>query len=503
MLRSLIHSKHKMISVACSAALKNLLHTRTDYSAVGNNRDGALIMRKRRNLEQELDANSQESCGFCKMEEPYNIDDTFGDYAETDLDQPTNYSLRFREPTRIDTERCEMMVTGSVECSSTDKKAQVVENTCLETPLMFSRSSSLGSVSSCSEQGDDQGSVVSEFSHAVSGVISPSELPASPSETVPPSPRSTTKNNTFYLTETKPKLPVQRSVFEDSVTVFKDENTPNQFSVATSLSSLTFEDEPHLCEGLASVAENSVLENQANFSDSNLNIITEQPTVDNYEEKDDSFEVELSPEEEQAVLNACIDSGQRSTQNYCPIQEKPKYSIPDRSNSLLNESNSALILTNTLGVDSTINYCTEDTPISISHAASNSDLSLLCPSEDSFLQNSILPLSSCVDEDIVELSAEEQEKLLNICIAKGQSLNYNSNDSIDLGRSSQSSTLSEITEDLPIEDKTLIKDMTESANLVTTTFLNTENDCSVTNDADSKELSDEQSESNFLTLIIC
>ncbi|XP_025084132.1 adenomatous polyposis coli protein-like isoform X3 [Pomacea canaliculata] len=56
-----------------------------------------------------------------------------------------------------------------------------------ETPLMFSRCSSLGSLSSFDTQ-SVHSSVVSEYSRRASEVVSPSELPDSPSETMPPSP---------------------------------------------------------------------------------------------------------------------------------------------------------------------------------------------------------------------------------------------------------------------------------------------------------------------------
>lgn len=83
-------------------------------------------------------------------------------------------------------------------------------------------------------------------------MVSPSELPDSPTQTVPPSPKprkscmefpSSSKSKTF---EGRPQ-PVMRtlhkpSVFEDNVTKFKEENTPVQFSTATSLSSLTIDD---------------------------------------------------------------------------------------------------------------------------------------------------------------------------------------------------------------------------------------------------------------------
>ncbi|CAG0918192.1 unnamed protein product [Notodromas monacha] len=56
-----------------------------------------------------------------------------------------------------------------------------------ETPLMFSRASSLDSLSS-TDQHSIRSSVVSDFSRRTSGVVSPSELPDSPGGTMPPSP---------------------------------------------------------------------------------------------------------------------------------------------------------------------------------------------------------------------------------------------------------------------------------------------------------------------------
>lgn len=63
MLRSLIHSKHKMISVACSAALKNLTNARFDLStdiADIRSSESSLLMRKRRPLESEIGVQSRD-----------------------------------------------------------------------------------------------------------------------------------------------------------------------------------------------------------------------------------------------------------------------------------------------------------------------------------------------------------------------------------------------------------------------------------------------------------
>lgn len=58
MLRSLTQSKNKMISTACTAALKNLVNSRLDANVVVDESrgDGTLLVRKRRVLEQEINA---------------------------------------------------------------------------------------------------------------------------------------------------------------------------------------------------------------------------------------------------------------------------------------------------------------------------------------------------------------------------------------------------------------------------------------------------------------
>ncbi|XP_023720019.1 uncharacterized protein LOC111871273 isoform X3 [Cryptotermes secundus] len=132
-----------------------------------------------------------------------------------------------------------------------------------ETPLMFSRCSSLGSLSSIEQHSihDDRSSVISDFSRRTSGIVSPSELPDSPTQTVPASPRHTKAPVEFpsrTMEEGTQPVPANRhqvaghsgavkgSVFEDNVVAFKEEDTPVEFSRATSLSSLTIDDEPKI-----------------------------------------------------------------------------------------------------------------------------------------------------------------------------------------------------------------------------------------------------------------
>lgn len=66
MLRSLINSKHKMISMGSSAALKNLLQARPEGAAIVDGHHGiglpSLQARKQKALEQELDPSLSETC---------------------------------------------------------------------------------------------------------------------------------------------------------------------------------------------------------------------------------------------------------------------------------------------------------------------------------------------------------------------------------------------------------------------------------------------------------
>lgn len=118
-------------------------------------------------------------------------------------------------------------------------KFEPVVNYVEETPLMFSRSSSLGSLDSIEQASiqDDRSSVVSDFSRLTSGIISPSELPDSPSQTIPPSPKPR-PNAIVFPEKCDGTNEVSGDVFEDAVKNFQVESTPLQFSTATSLSSL-------------------------------------------------------------------------------------------------------------------------------------------------------------------------------------------------------------------------------------------------------------------------
>lgn len=129
--------------------------------------------------------------------------------------------------------------------ANTEPEQQDPEWSTGATPLMFSRTTSLGSLSSFPQQMqhlDETGSLVSEFSRLASGAVSPSDLPDSPSQTMPPSPRhrgSRQPPQSSLLTgPVNPSL----GVFNDSPQQFREEGTPCHLSRGTSLSSLTLDD---------------------------------------------------------------------------------------------------------------------------------------------------------------------------------------------------------------------------------------------------------------------
>ncbi|XP_014283786.1 uncharacterized protein [Halyomorpha halys] len=432
MLTSLAHSRHRLIAMGASAALKNLLPVRLAQNHHHQAASGGatLSVRKRRALEAELNSSLSETCDniepcpnwdsereilpvsqvkdncdqinhsmqqmtldettelpvnyslkYCEnetkvsesdhdtvnysikfkeneTEEPKAFTPCFSekvdpesDYAETDLDQLTDYSLRYNEEEQpdpstpaadilnkcVDVEKEPVEVVNSVEVSP-GKIIDSGKGGNLETPLMFSRCSSLGSVSSIEQQDDGHSSVVSEFSRMTSGIMSPSELPDSPTQTVPPSPRVKAPP---ILPPAIEKEKPRSGIFEDSVVAFKEESTPAQFSTATSLSDLTFDDEPH----------------ETNIERKDLELTA------------------VSEEEDEHVLADCINIGMlnNSRGNLEAVNTSQGTRIP-RGTGIPVKTTSTHA---SQPMDETpMQFCTEDTPASLSHATSHSELSV-------------------------------------------------------------------------------------------------------------------------------
>lgn len=105
MLRSLVHSKHKMISMGSSAALKNLLsarpgcnnlvHLDSTARGLGLSTLPSLVARRQRALEQEIDQNLAETCDNIEPStSPINKDDKFTFKLDHSLFGISAHSLR-------------------------------------------------------------------------------------------------------------------------------------------------------------------------------------------------------------------------------------------------------------------------------------------------------------------------------------------------------------------------------------------------------------------------
>ncbi|KAL5020491.1 hypothetical protein ScPMuIL_003383 [Solemya velum] len=192
-----------------------------------------------------------------------------------------------------------------------------------ETPLMFSRCSSLGSLSSFDAH-SVHSSVVSEYSRRASEVVSPSELPDSPSETMPPSPKckspdvqnlgyeqesylaglknfTSTTGEEVKLVKPMPKLPgitgkqlrlcktPSEYGCDEAPVVYADEGTPPTFS--DKLSVITIDDQ-----------ETPKPKNVIPVDDDD-----DEHELKRMEDQDDSSMSEVSEGEEE-VLAQCISS---------------------------------------------------------------------------------------------------------------------------------------------------------------------------------------------------
>ncbi|XP_076683576.1 uncharacterized protein LOC143376791 [Andrena cerasifolii] len=333
-----------------------------------------------------------------------------------------------------------------------------------QTPLMFSRCSSLGSLSGFEQHSihDDRSSIISDFSRRTSGVVSPSELPDSPTQTIPPSPRNH-KSQDFIskIPEEAVRPPVRHlsyskchaprtSVFEDDIATFKEESTPIEFSTATSLSSLTIDDELKVTNGSKSRAE---LKEAATELAKEIKEESAEK-VGNAEAEKDQEQVSDGDEDDEDMLAACISMGiqnNRYRQSFKtstvqkPVQPEPSNMLPrcqrtTASNRLEprvpvasgdTAATASKATKNDIEVvtapDTVHVYCTEDTPADISPVGSQSNLSALSmPSvQENVERVEEAKASSEVESHRNDLSDEssnlsgEDEKILDACIQSG------------------------------------------------------------------------------------
>ncbi|XP_023235094.1 adenomatous polyposis coli protein-like [Centruroides sculpturatus] len=366
-----------------------------------------------------------------------------------------------------------------------------------ETPLMFSRCSSLGSLSSFEQHSiqDDRSSVISDFSRRASEVVSPSDLPDSPSQTVPPSPHRDKKNIFEFKDSTAlPEKMIcpdesfkEKSIFEDSKTSFAEEGTPAEFSRATSLSSLTIDDDLKLPKNLD--LKDKAPENKFHIDKQLIEKRTEKVTSVDSEKRhleensshsssnefspvgeDEKSDLSEAESTENDMLAACINSGMPNNSSYHNGHNNSKLrsklnnlgnisrqlrtsNLPSKSNNVkLNQpvlniskpiiysniptANSNLNLhAGSFGDDSLKIYKTEDTPSNLSHATSLSDLSnVSCTESNRDVEVSKSNRDTCSDSSSL---CDENDNLLLQCIQSGMPQSKKKSKEIDhCGRSS-------------------------------------------------------------------
>nr|XP_033332657.1 adenomatous polyposis coli protein-like [Megalopta genalis] len=336
-----------------------------------------------------------------------------------------------------------------------------------QTPLMFSRCSSLGSLSGFEQHSihDDRSSIISDFSRRTSGVVSPSELPDSPTQTIPPSPRNHKSQCTDFISKipeeaVRPsvrhlsysKCHVPRtSVFEDDIATFKEESTPIEFSTATSLSSLTIDDEVKIPNNTKVLSE--IKEATSDINNSPKEDLSKEKIVTVEVEKDQE-QVSDGDEDDEDMLAACISMGiQNNRYRQSFKTSTAQKSIQSESSNMLARCQRTAVINrpeprvpvtnvdsavatakankNTIEVvaspDTVHVYCTEDTPADISPVGSQSNLSALSmPSvqedveriEEDKLSNEVECHRNDLSDESSNLSGED-EKMLDECIQSG------------------------------------------------------------------------------------
>ncbi|XP_073933065.1 adenomatous polyposis coli protein isoform X9 [Castor canadensis] len=287
-----------------------------------------------------------------------------------------------------------------------------------ETPLMFSRCTSVSSLDSF-ESRSIASSVQSEpCSGMVSGIISPSDLPDSPGQTMPPS-RSKTPPPPPQTVQTKREVPktkvptaekresgpkqaavnaaVQRvQVLPDADTLlhFATESTPDGFSCSSSLSALSL-DEPFIQKDVELRIMPPVQENdngnetepeQPEESNENQQKEAEKPIDSEKDLLDDSDDDDIEILEE-CIISAMPTKSSRKAKKLAqtasklppPVARKPSqlpvYKLLPSQNRLQAQKHVSF----TPGDDMPRVYCVEGTPINFSTATSLSDLTIESP----------------------------------------------------------------------------------------------------------------------------
>ncbi|XP_068190235.1 adenomatous polyposis coli protein isoform X2 [Antennarius striatus] len=241
-----------------------------------------------------------------------------------------------------------------------------------ETPLMFSRCTSVSSLDSFSTSSIASSVRSSEPCSGVpSGVVSPSDLPDSPGQTMPPSRAKTPqlppppKQDAKEQEEAKKKDEDESSA--DVLLHFATESTPHGFSRASSLSALSL-DEPYIAAEMKKKNEEEEGLNEERVEDA------PKPILD---ESDDDDDIE--------ILEACINMAMPKSSRK---PKKPQQAAPRKPSQLPvykllpPQSRTQSQLRKDVpppSEDMPRVYCVEGTPLNFSTATSLSDLTIDSP----------------------------------------------------------------------------------------------------------------------------
>ncbi|XP_038078874.1 adenomatous polyposis coli protein-like [Patiria miniata] len=237
-----------------------------------------------------------------------------------------------------------------------------------DTPLIFSRCSSVSSLSSFEVQSicDDRSSCYSD-SRRASEVVSPSDLPDSPSQTMPPSPRRGRKQIPAQTSSCDPETVGVLPECEENLVTYATEGTPAEFSCATSLSGLTIDDE-----------EKANVTSKIQDEDDTLD--SRDSKKRNEIRKETEVESEEISEREQSMLDECINSAmppKKSTLSSKPNKIRSRNVVNVRSIKSPQQNGKHVSFSqNVCSQEAPNPYATEDTPINFSTATSLSDLSI-------------------------------------------------------------------------------------------------------------------------------
>lgn len=283
-----------------------------------------------------------------------------------------------------------------------------------ETPLMFSRCTSVSSLDSFSTSSIASSVRSSEpCSGMPSGVVSPSDLPDSPGQTMPPSraktpPMPASKQNGTEEGNAKKKAEEESST--DVLLHFATESTPHGFSRASSLSALSL-DEPYIAAEMKKEEEEK--EEEEDKDRENKDRKEEGVTKQILDESDDDDDIE--------ILEACINmampkSSRKPKKQQQAAQRKPSqlpvYKLLPPQSRVQSQQRKDMPPP---PEEVPRVYCVEGTPLNFSTATSLSDLTIDSPPNEEVAAPVAPPTSSQRRAGLPE--GENGDDILAECIS--------------------------------------------------------------------------------------